>query len=155
MGIPIKADVVNAFLEPALEQLRALAGSETTLERLEIAQQLPDGLTLRVELHGGIEGPVFWSFDPSLAQRVAAQLTHQGERTPKIADAVVELANVIARIALEALRQAGYQVEFEPFEAQAGPQALGEPGLPSLIVATPSGRVRLAFGLNLTTAPKV
>jgi len=160
MALRIKADVVNAFLVPALEQLRILAGSETTLERMELARELPASMvTLRIELHGGLEGPIYWAFDPSLAKQVAGNMAVPGsgmdfDSAAMQADAIAELANIIVGNATGALLAAGYHVEMEAPQAQhADKRALPNPGLPNLVVVTPAGRVRIVFGVKIAPTP--
>ncbi len=159
MALRIKADVVNAFLVPALEQLRVLAGSETTLERMELARELPAStVMLRIDLHGGLEGTIYWAFDPSLADKVAGTMLAPSPEARPIealqADAIAELANIIVGNATGALLAAGYRVEVEPPQPQSPNQrALPGPGLPNLVVVTPSGRVRIVFGVRVTPSP--
>ena len=151
MGLRINAIVINAFLAPALEHLRILTGSDTALERMEICSELPStAFTMRIDVHGSLEGAVYWSFDSALAERLAIYMLPPGSRTQDTGlklDAVAELANIIVGNATGNLLESGYDVQFLPPRHQAGTRLAN--GHPNLVLLTPVGRVRIVFELQI------
>ncbi|MBI5548955.1 MAG: hypothetical protein HY901_34160 [Deltaproteobacteria bacterium] len=155
MGLPIRADVVNAFLIPAIEQLRVLAGNDTTLERMELAREAPPApYQLRMTIHGQVEGIVYWVFEPELVRTLATKMSRNGDEVgahedARLAAAISTLIGLILGNARQALLAAGYSTDIDQPERQADSLSFRAPGLPSLIVSTPVGRARITYGIRL------
>ncbi len=156
MPAPITAEVINAFLNPALELIRHLIQGAAALERVELTAELPPSpiITVTIQIRGQLAGPVHWSFEQRVALRVATAM--MGVRdpleldSPVCADAVAELANIIAGNATGALLEAGYAVEVSPPRTEITRVAVRLPEkLPNLVLSTPLGKVRIAFGLRV------
>jgi CheY-specific phosphatase CheX len=156
MPAPITAEVVNAFLQPALELIRRCVQGDTALERLELTNQLPRPPLITVTMHirGQLVGPVHWSFEQPVALKLAGAMTGLGRppdlSSPECADAIGELANIITGNATGALLEAGYAVEVSLPRTQVAraPAHLAEK-LPNLVLTTPLGKVRIVFGLRV------
>jgi len=157
MPAPITADVVNAFLQPALEVIRKCVQGETTIERVELTADLPPPpiITVTIQISGQLEGKVHWIFEQPVALKVASSMLGSREApdltSPECADAIAELANIVAGNATGALLEAGYAVEVSLPRAQVSlsPTHLREK-LPNLVLSTPLGRVRIILGLRFT-----
>ena len=147
MTTRLTAQVLNVFLASALEILREVVGTEACLEKLEAAEEIPGAptLTMSIAIRGGLIGAVHWNFDERLAHSVAKNMLPPevlaDATLSERADAVGELANMIAGNATGALLEAGYKVELFPPQNQPA-QRLGQ-RMPNLILATAQGRVRI------------
>ena len=152
---PITAEVINAFLEPALEVIRHCVRGATALERVELTGELPPSpiITVTIQMRGQLAGPVHWSFEKRVALQVASTMMGMSALdldSSECSDAIAELANIIAGNATGALLEAGYAVEVSPprTEVTLVPTQLPEK-LPNLVLSTPLGKVRIVFGLRV------
>lgn len=155
MAAPLNAKVVNAFLQPALEVIRRCVQGDTDFERLELSSELPPPpvITVAIQIRGQLVGPVYWTFERPVALKVASSLLgSRGEldlSSPECADAIAELANIIAGNATGALLEAGYSVEVSlPRTRVSQSPAQFREKLPNLVLSTPLGRVKITFGLR-------
>jgi CheY-specific phosphatase CheX len=152
MGQRISAKVINAFLAPALEHLRTLAGTNTLLEKMELTQWLPpSSITVRIELQGGVKGTTYWSFDLALAEHLAKNMLPSQNSNQKItnldilSDAVAELANIIVGHATGNLLESGYRIHFlPPCPIPCEKLSFNDATL-NLVVFTPAGRAQILF----------
>ena len=158
MTKPIGADVVNAFLVPALELLRTHL-RESRIGPLTVTDELPPTAQVSVDMivHGNLEGPVRWSFDDRIA-RVLANAVGLGSASvdpgsPECLDALGEIANTIAGNATGPLLEAGYRVELVPPTPTAVSGVL--PAVESdkvlhVTLLTPAGDMKMSFGLRVS-----
>lgn len=162
MNAPVPADVVNALLTPLCEVLRTLTGSEPRIERLDLVGNLPEGpcLVVGLDFRGTLLGPVFWTFSPEVASKVAEAMTSTelplAFDSPVCTDALMELSNMVAGNAVGALAEAGFPVEISVPRSKVSYAPPSEPlPEPQLCVSfqTPSGRMNVTFGLRLGARP--
>jgi len=116
MNAPINSHVVDAFVDPVVQVIKACIGLDAKLEGLAYISSLgpPPALSVTIEMHGSLTGPVTWVFSEELARQVAAQMLAidvEGVDAATASDAVAELANIVGGNATGRLADAGYRVE--------------------------------------------
>ena len=154
MQTPIDAQVLNAFLQPALELLR-LYVSESAISELRLADELPPppGVAVSVRLRGRLVGRIVCTFDARVARALAGGMGVEPSAvvtSPECLDALGELANMMVGHAAGELLEAGYQVDVLP--PQSAPldgtsQAPREKAVDATL-RTPAGDVRMIFQLR-------
>jgi CheY-specific phosphatase CheX len=158
----VPAQVVNILISTAVELLDRVAGLPAELAVVRVAGRLPASPAMAVSmiiLPAGI-GPVTWVFEPKVAQTVAARLLDQKSLPPftseECADAVGELANLIAGNATAALEGAGFSVEMSPpatfVELNVPPSMLSQRCL-DLEMSTAVGHVNLLISTDQVEPP--
>ena len=147
----ISADIVNALLEPVPSALRAWIGVDRSPAKVDLVSELPPppGIMVTIELKGGLVGTITWNFEQPVARQIALTMLPGAISDDEIcpgacADAVAELANIIAGNASGVLAAAGYPVEIMPPQTWVRDQAspLSEKTL-SFTFATPLGRMTM------------
>jgi CheY-specific phosphatase CheX len=156
------AEIVNALLEPVMRALRSWAGVGGSLAKLDVATSLPPppGIAVSIEIRGRLVGSISWNFELPVAHQIAeTMLASAGGGPPRsidagmCADAVTELANIIAGNASGVLSAAGYPVEIMPPETvvRDAESPLADKAL-SFTFETPSGKMTMFICVQIDQA---
>jgi CheY-specific phosphatase CheX len=157
MNAPINAQVVNAFVDPVVHVIKACVGLDAEVQGLAVVSSLdpPPALSVTIELHGSLAGPVTWVFSQELARQVAAQMLAidvSGVDPATANDAVAELANIVGGNATGRLADAGYRVEIRPPRVHADDdRELGRDRL-AVTLGTRAGQISVVIGVIDMTA---
>jgi CheY-specific phosphatase CheX len=154
MTVPLKAEVVNAFIDPVVNVIKSCIGLDATLGNLKITQQIdpPPDLSVTIEMSGMLSGPVTWVFSPDLSRVVAQRMLSTDPSAVVPAqdcnDAIAELANIVLGNATEKLSDAGYEVDIHPPRMRGdGELILAERTL-AVTLNTSAGRIRVFIGVK-------
>jgi len=146
-----RAEVINAFVAAVVRVLRASLHEEGRLAALQLTRALDPApsIAVTIELTGGLRGPVTWVFSPDMARHIANKLLMQEDAPQEVfADAVAELSNIVAGQATGPLVEAGYAVDIHPPVIHDANRAPLDDDTVVVTVSSPSGNVRIFFGLE-------
>lgn len=151
------ADVVNAFVEHALEVVQACLGVDARLERLGLTNRVDPApmISVTIEVTGSVVGGVTWVVSEELARAAAGWFLHteslDGIDLSTCAFAIAELANIIAGHAAGRLARDGYTVELMPPRHLAGGDELRERTI-AVDLDSDRGQMKLLFGITVVEA---
>ncbi|MCA1663218.1 MAG: chemotaxis protein CheX [Myxococcales bacterium] len=113
----MRADIVNAIIEPVAAVIKSYVGDEPELMGIEVTSQIdpPPWIGVTVQLEGNIVGPITCVVSEGLARIIASKMAATDDVDPELCqEAVGELANIITGNATGKLIDAGYHVEITP-----------------------------------------
>jgi len=152
----VAADVVNAFVDPVIDVVRACLGIDAKVGTLGTTTEIdpPPMITVMIDLRGTLAGPITCSVSEPLARATAAWFLHEHPDSIDLSTcsfAVAELVNIIAGGAMSRLIEAGYRVELLP-PRLPDPDACGrlliERAL-EITFDTTMGKLKVVFGLRV------
>lgn len=152
MNASINTQVVDAFVDPVVHVIKACVGLDAEIQGVSVVSSLdpPPALSVTIELHGSLAGPVTWVFSEELARQVAAQMLAidaSGVDAATATDAVAELANIVGGNATGRLAAAGYRVEIRPPRVHgADDRELGRDRV-AVTLGTRAGRISVVIGV--------
>lgn len=157
MPSPVTAEVVNAVVGAVLELLRTCGAPDAQVGRPQLVQNLAGApcVSVSVEVRGTVHGPIYWTFEPAVAdeliRRLFPVLAPELPAASQV-DALGELGNIILGNATGALHDAGYPVEILPPQVVTAEQGAGGT-LPRRIlevpVRTPQGDIKVLLGVEV------
>lgn len=143
----MKSEVVDAFVAAVVRVLRISLGEEAQHVATSYASDVdpPPSIAVSIMLTGSLQGPVTWSFSPTLARQVTESMLMGAAAEEYYAGAVAELANMMLGNAAASLADAGYLVELTPPSIQPAPRQ--GPQVLVVAITIPSGQMKLLFDL--------
>lgn len=153
MAAPVSAEFVNAIVQSVLDLLRAAGEGEVLVGKPVLVTQVPGApsVSVSVEVRGPVCGPIYWAFDPAVAEALVRAIFPMLPDGIPQADAVGELGNIMLGNATGALQDAGYPVEIltpQLFEERSP----GAGRLPRRTIQVPvrtrQGEVRVLIGVE-------
>ncbi len=139
----IDGAVLQDFVRCARESLHTCTGCDAVV----VAADRDDGggVTISIDLHGELEGPVTWRFPASLAiEFVRRLLAPEDPPAECTQDGASELANILTGSATDVLERAGWRCELGVPRVEEGVLPDGD----RVGLATESGMITLVVSLR-------
>ena len=114
MSAPLRADVVQRFLEVVVRQLRATVGVDAVVAAIgEPDDDDAPTIAVALDFRGDVRGPVTWVFPEPIALELVRRLMADPDPDPGSApDGATELANILTGRASAALEDHGFHCAF-------------------------------------------
>ncbi len=134
----LDADLVQHLLQVVIRCLRSTVGVEAVAAVVRDSPSAPSAITVALDFHGDLRGPVTWRFPPELALELVRRLMADPDPPADAAnEGAAELANILTGYATAALETHGFRCEFGPPRMHVGELP---PGI-AVHISTPTGLI--------------